>query len=400
MQFLRLFFLIVIMNFPLFQNTPAQTVLSSRGLGTPFDLPNARSMGMGGISIALADPITISRTNPAGLLNIKTTRLSIQYFYEKNNYRDEEGSASSQYSNFDGFNFAIPFGSGAGLSLGLAPLTRVSYNLSFREELAGEDYSKSVQGQGGLNAFTLSLTWALRSNLSLGLSGHYIFGKLKESWKVDFDQSGFISSTDIFSTKNWGYGFTAGFTYRPFSPLLLGAVFTPKVDLNNRTETQYIFKSDAESHRGSLSYPTSWGIGSTFNLGKIGILGVEFLQRNWTELAFNGKQNYNTRKTRRISLGCEILPNGNLTAHYLTRVAYRFGFSYQPYFSLDPRANTIKELWATMGLGLPLLMHAAQIDVAIIFGKRGSIDTNGLSENLFRVSVSVTGGERWFIRRY
>ncbi len=85
---------------------------------------------------------------------------------------------------------------------------------------------------------------------------------------------------------------------------------------------------------------------------------------------------------------------------YTKRIAYRLGFSYQPYFSLDPDGKTITEKWITMGIGFPISRSASQIDIAFAFGKRGSIKTNGLSENLFRLSLSITGGEKWFIRHY
>jgi hypothetical protein len=377
------------------------SVLSSRGVGTPILSANSRALGMGGLSIALADSISISRTNPAGLFNINTTRLAIQYFYEINSYKDPEGSATSQYSNFEGFSFVLPFGSRFGMALDLAPITRLDYHFSFQNNLANEPYNKSVEGSGGLNHISFSLFWGLNSRVALGVSGHYVFGELKELWRVEYDRADFRPSMDELSTKNSGLGFTAGIIVRPFSHLQLGAVYSPEVMLNNQTDTKSIFEiKETTIHEGSLSFPGSWGIGASLQLGRSITIGSELFQRNWTKLAINEELLQKTRKTTRISFGCEIIPKKSISESYWKRIAYRFGFNFQPFFIQDPEGQTINEMWGSLGFGFPLLYNYAQIDVALCFGKRGSMNKNGLSENLFRLNLSITGGEKWFIRRY
>ena len=375
------------------------TVLSSRGTGAPFSFSNARSMGMGGIAIALTDPLSPSRTNPAGLHRIKTAHLSLHYFYEKNTYRDEQDESVSQYSNFDGFTFVLPFGSGIGAALGLAPLTRMDYNLTFQESLSGESYTKSVEGNGGVNTFTLSLFFTIKSNLALGLSGHYYFGKMEEKWQVSYDGTGFLSTSDLFSTTTHGYGFTAGIYYRPVASLSLGAICTPPVDVDTQTKTFYAFNlTQSEDHAGSLRLPLSWGVGTTYHINETALVGIDFFYQDWTRLTINDQEIQQTRKTYHIALGGEVTPSSDAFGSIIKRTAYRLGVAYQPYFSLDPDGNTIHEGWVTLGLGMPFYQNRARVDVALGIGKRGSLTSNGLSENLLRLTLAVSGGERWFVR--
>jgi len=375
------------------------SILSSKGLGMPFNHPHTRSMGMSGLSIALSDPFTMSRINPAGLFNVQNTRLSVQYFYQKNNYEDRTGKASSDYANLDGFSFVIPFGDGFTASAGLAPLTRMDYDIGFPDTLAGKAYNKSVEGEGGLNTFSFSLCYSPISNLSIGISGHYLFGKLTELWTVDYDDPAFAPSINKFLVKHWGFGFTAGLIFKPITPISVGAVFTPKIDLDNEMITTYTYKSDTTS-LGLISYPSSWGVGTIFHLGDKAFIGIDYTTQNWSALRINDRGLEGTHNTYRISVGGEIQFSRDPTASYLKRIAYRWGFKYQPYFYTDPHRNTIKEHWASVGLGLPLFMNVAQVDIAVSYGRRGTIDANGLSENLFQLSLSITGGEKWFIRRY
>ena len=400
MNFPRFFRFIILITFLFIQNVDGGSILSSKGVGLPFFHPNTRSMGMGGLSIAISDPFVISRINPAGLYMNQTTQLSLQYYFENNDYQDINGSASSNYSNFDGFTFAIPFGSGLNAAFGLAPFSRMDYQLSYPNSIETESYTKSVEGSGGLNTFSFSLCWALRSNLSLGLSGHYFFGKFKERWDVDYDDPGFISSKDEFTTKNWGFGLTTGFIYRPFRALTIGAIYTPEINLDNKTTISYIYLTEDKPDQGSILLPASWGVGTTFQIIRGVLLGIEYYERNWSRLTINDTRIQGTRDVNRLSVGGEILPNRNPEASFFKRLAFRLGFTTQPYLSLDPNQNSITEQWVTMGIGIPLYMNAAQIDIALSYGKRGSLDSNNLSENMFRISLSLTGGEKWFIRRY
>ena len=150
-------FLILLFLFLFSSQTMGGSVLSSYGVGIPFAFPNARSMSMGGVAIAVPSQYAVSRLNPAGLQQIQKTTLSLQYFYEQNKYEDESGKATSQYGNFDGFTFVMPIGKRLGFSASMSPYTRVDYYLSFQQEQSDELFIKSVHGNGGLNTFSFSL---------------------------------------------------------------------------------------------------------------------------------------------------------------------------------------------------------------------------------------------------
>jgi hypothetical protein len=105
-------------------------------------------------------------------------------------------------------------------------------------------------------------------------------------------------------------------------------------------------------------------------------------------------------KTKCISVGSELQISRNPMDPILQRLAFRLGASYQPYFAKDASGNDIHELMLTMGIGWPMFLNVAQIDLAVQVGRRGSLETNDFSEKLIRVSLSLTGGEKWFVRRY
>jgi hypothetical protein len=376
------------------------SILSSYGVGIPFVFPNARSMGMGGVSIAIPSAYSISRINPAALREIQRTSLSLQYFYEQNKYEDESGKATSQYANFNGFTFVLPFGKEIGCAASLSPLSRMDYHLIYQQTQSEALYVKSVEGSGGLNTFSFSLYYGIHSKIALGFSGDYIFGKIKENWKVTYDNADYVETSDLLSTKNWGYGLTTGILVRPISALQLGAVYRPKIELDTRTDTYYEYTTDMLTHHGSISIPSSWGAGISFEIGRIGLIGMDYQQQNWSQLKINEQRIQRFQNSYRISLGGELSPSDDPFDSYFKRMQYRIGICYQPFFVSDLSGQAFTEKWLTVGFGLPLIMNIAQFDLALSFGQRGSLDQNGLSENLFRISCSITGGEKWFIRRH
>ena len=107
-----------------------------------------------------------------------------------------------------------------------------------------------------------------------------------------------------------------------------------------------------------------------------------------------------TIQTKRFAIGCEIRKTLNPNESLFERIAYRFGYFTQPYFHQDVEGNDIREHWISAGLGIPLLRNVSQIDIAIQYGTRGDLDTNGISEKLLRLNLSISGGEKWFVQRY
>lgn len=381
-------------------NAIGGSVFSSYGVGLPYSFPNARSMGMGGTAIAIPYQHAIPRINPARFGGINQTSLSLQYFYEQNKYKDDTGKATSQYANFDGFTFIVPFGEKLGIAASIRPLTRIDYHLIYQQATTEQLYIKSVEGIGGLNTFSFSCYWNITNKIAVGASGDYIFGKIKENWEVTYESADFVSTSDLLSTKNWGYGFTAGILIHPISALHLGAVYQPNINLDTRTSTYYTYSEDVLTHQGTIKIPSSWGVGASFGIGQFGLIGADFHQQDWSQLKINSQLLNRTKSIQRFSFGGEFCFSDDPFDAYYKRMSYRLGMCFQPFFVNDITGQSIIEKWLTFGLGLPLLMNMAQVDLALAFGQRGSLEKNGITENLFRISLSISGGEKWFVRRY
>lgn len=382
------------------QTAAADSILSSRGVGFYARFGNVRAMGMGGVSIGISSPIRVCTVNPASVYSITNTRIALQLYSDYNTVKDQYASATSMYTNFDGFSLAVPLGSGTGFMVAMNPLTRMNFLLQSNEELAGESYLKSVDGSGGLNQFSLSFYWAVRKWIALGVTTSYNFGMLKETWKVDYANSNIATTRDVYYYKHRGVGLKLGTMLHPAPGLELGVVYSPACKLKTRSDLYTIFSTDFSRTTGKLTFPSEWGVGVSYKLSPDLLVGADYHAHNWSELAFDGKRLDRIQDTKRISAGLEFFNRTNFDEPFWKRIAYRIGFRTEPFAYTDLEGNSIQERWITVGIGVPTFLDISHIDLSFAIGKRGNLADNGLSETMFRVGASITGGEKWFTRRY
>ena len=414
MKFLNIKYLILIF-FCIYGITEAGTVLSSYGLGYYQRFPNVRSLGMGGTHIAMSNPYYVSRNNPASLYRLATVRLSLQYIHEYNNYKDNAAGNDSEQSGFDGFNFAVPMGRKLGFAIGLNPLTRMDYETSFPGSINNESYTNTAAGFGGVNTFSFSAWWQPVRGFAVGFSGKYIFGRIDETWKIEYENADFLTTENRFSTSPNGLGMTIGMMISPINTLEIGAVYSPAIKLDQETKfvmneiNQILEKRPLlnETYIGSIHLPGSWGVGAAIHPSRLMTLGVDYEFSNWSEFMINDNKNNKFQSVSSWNFGLELMGSRSFDAGYFERVSYRLGFSTRPFIATDTDGNSLQEKWLTFGFGFPLalnlsrrVMNISTIDIAFGFGRRGNLEINNLSENLFRFGISITGGEEWFLRLY
>jgi len=396
-RFYNIFILLLVLTGTTVQ---ASSVLSSYGPGLYYRFPSARAMGMGGASIAVVDPTSVSRLNPAANTRLSVTTVMLQFFYEGNQYSDATSGANTGYANLDGFQFAVPLGNQMSANIGMQPLTRMDYHVSLDKSLDGFDYTKRVQGEGGLNTLDISFCWAPTHFFSFGLTGHYIFGRFKETWWVEYEDPAILKTRDVYSTNGSAVNFTLGFMFYPSERLAFGAVYTPKKEIVNKTTFTPVFEYETPKVDGYVTLPASLGFGAQYLAAKNFRLAADYEIQDWTEFEMSGRNPVDMANVQRISLGAEYKPSLDPLAAYFKKCTYRAGFATLPFYGKDRDGDIIRETWFTVGAGMPMFHGLSQVDISIGFGRRGDLSKNGIKEDLFRVGVSITGGERWFLRRY
>ncbi|MEO5562832.1 MAG: hypothetical protein ABIR18_05335 [Chitinophagaceae bacterium] len=427
---------------------------SRYGIGDIVPSTNINSRGMGGISAANNDFLTINFNNPASYSSFQTIReatskkmqygraiLDVGINIDSRTLREPNKIEKFTATNaiFSHVQVGVPLRPGWGLSFGLRPVSRVSYKLLTRERLKDPNTGQSIdtattlnEGDGG--SYLASIGTGFKINLStysaisFGVNGGYFFGKKDYSSRRSiFNDSLSYNSGNLQTKTTYGnlYG-NAGIQF--FTKvakdmyLTLGAYGNWKQQLNARQdiirETYYFDESvgnvrldsvyQQNEIRGKITYPSNYTGGFVLekevNLSenKGGwLVGVDFSQSKWSEYRFYGQPDPTVQDKWELRVGTQLRPA--VKTNYFSNVAYRAGFFIGEDYIIVQKKLPI--LGFSLGAGLPIRNYNRQspgqatiINLAAEFIKRGNND-NLLKENLFRLSVGLSFSDFWFVRR-
>jgi hypothetical protein len=169
---------------------------SAYGFGTQSSSTQVAQGLMGLSGVALYDPFSVVRVNPATYASLGRPVFETGAGYRFVRFSDERQQASGSRFDLLGFSLGIPFGGKAwGLALGLNPVSQVGYTLKDSRPLDdGQGKAELVYtGTGGLSRAWAGLAhrvW-LRSDtartpmsLDLGVNFEFVFGNVESSRKA------------------------------------------------------------------------------------------------------------------------------------------------------------------------------------------------------------------------
>lgn len=397
-KFLILFFLYSI-------SIAGGSIYSRFGLGVLRFSTVDKTAGLGGLGIALFDPIYINRYNPALWSELARVRVSGGYLYEGTSTQDRFKNTFLTSGNFDGVMFAIPLWKKYGLTFatGVMPFSKVNYAVNKDSLIENRYFSQSYKGEGGISNFIFGFSFKPFGKLSIGVRGEYYFGTIINSWDVDFGSSEFFFSRIKRERNCGGLGFTAGIAYGlgvGRNSFTMGFVFSSPVNLKGLTSVEYTVPvpggstiSEVNELKLKLPYRAGFGL-SYFVRDRVQFSGDVYYQ-NWRKFEINGEHPPEITDALRVGTGLEILPSREVTAGFFEKTSYRFGIFYnRTYFKIDEKQ--INELFLTVGFGFPVSFDT-RLNLAIEYGIRGELEI--VRDRILRISIGVNTGEIWFVKQ-
>jgi len=397
---------------------------SRYGLGDELSGKNIMSRGVGGLSAAYADILTVNFSNPASYSRLKRATFDFGVELDARTLRviDPPQKYSSATPTISYIQLGLPLSKTRnwGMNIGLKPLTRVSYKLERNERLDGVDSLQSVfEGNGGSYEVYTGTGFGTK-NIAIGFNVGYRFGTKSYDSKRIFipDSVGTFYYPSLYNTRT-SYGGLFGNAGIQYTALLnkknilrIGAYGSLKRELNaTRDETiQTYSDEDTGVHRidlvsqtsmsGKIVYPASYGMGIIYHKGEKWMIGVDFTQTQWNEYRYFNEVD-SVQDAWKVHIGGQVLPNLVNAKSYWGRVTYRAGFSYgQDYVKVQ---NDLPIWTGSVGLGLPMRPPSfsnqySVINLSLEFGQRGN-NLNVIRESFFRLSLGFTLSDIWFIKR-
>ncbi|CUU06459.1 hypothetical protein JGI2_01396 [Candidatus Kryptobacter tengchongensis] len=397
-KFLILFFLYSI-------SIAGGSIYSRFGLGVLRFSTVDKTAGLGGLGIALFDPIYINRYNQALWSELARVRVSGGYLYEGTSTQDRFKNTFLTSGNFDGVMFAIPLWKKYGLTFatGVMPFSTANYAVKKDSLIENRYFSQLYKGEGGISNFVFGFSFKPFGKLSIGVRGEYYFGTIINSWDVDFGSSEFFFSRIKRERNCGGLGFTAGIAYGlgvGRNSFTMGFVFSSLVNLKGLTSVEYTVPvpggstiSEVNELKLKLPYRAGFGL-SYFVRDRVQFSGDVYYQ-NWRKFEINGEHPPEITDALRVGTGLEILQSREVTAGFFEKTSYRFGIFYnRTYFKIDEKQ--INELFLTVGFGFPVSFDT-RLNLAIEYGIRCELEI--VRDRILRISIGVNTGEIWFVKQ-
>lgn len=382
---------------------------SRYGIGDIRFSAGGRSAGMGGTAIALLNSTSLNRINPAGQTKLSLTHFSGTFSYE--GFRTTDGIQSAYLSsgNFDGAFLALPLSvdNGFTFTAGFNPYSSVGYKVQSEQTIGSVSYAQLYSGDGGLSTAIAGLTIAPVDSLNLGLRVNYLFGQIRSESDVTFNSSDFASTKYQRTVNANGFDVTLGFIYtglgqltglKSLTGLNIGAILSTATNLSATQEIiniESVGQDTLTGRDGKIRIPVSEGIGFAWLFGEKFLVAGDYFHQQWGDFVYFSEHPPQIRNSTRVSLGMEIQPSRERGASYWRKVTYRFGSYYlSSYCQIGP--ESINEMGITSGLGLPIGGNT-QLDLALEYGRRGTINQGLIQDNILRFSITMSIAEKWFV---
>ena len=414
---------------------------SRYGLGNTMPTTNVANRGMGGISAAYADPLSVNFNNPASYSRFQVTTeprsgkplygrvvFDVGINIENKTLREPNVAQkfTGAYASFSHLQLGIPLNKAWGLSFGLRQLNRISYKVGelgpiFSPEtgaLIDTGYSEYT-GSGGSFLPNVGTGIAIK-NLSLGITAGYLFGRREFSTsRALFDTVEVKSAAYNSEASYGGVFFSGGAQYRlklnkdSTTILNLGVSGNLKRPLNASVDLYRTAigssGSDTVLQRnvgGEIVYPASFTAGFVLErrVGANGnfSFGADLVQNKWSSFRFFDAPD-SVQDNWQMRFGTQLRPNVKAGSGYFSSVSYRAGFYFGPDYIRVGRELPVYGV--SVGLGLPVANYNrlspgqfTVLNVAFEYEKRGNND-NVLKENLFRISIGLNFSDLWFSKR-
>lgn len=380
------------------------------GIGLTKFRGTVENQSMGGITV-FSDSIHLNLRNPASYGKLRLTTYTVGGNLTSTNMKTEDNSGSARNVSLDYLAVGIPTGR-LNFGFGLIPYTSVGYRILDQNEETANRFT----GRGGMNKVYLTTAYSFNPNLSVGVDVNYNFGNVQNRFTAF--QSGVQYGTRVINrTDLRGFNLNFGVDYQTkiSSNLRLhtAATYTPQMDIttermrntatvigNPQGGEVVASESDQIFPESSVDLPGQYTLGLGLGRPNRWFVGGEYTNLQASGFDFDSgvnNLNYNYQDAAQYRLGGYFIPQYNSLTSYVNRIVYRAGVRYEE-TGLVVNNEGINEFGISFGLGLPAGTNFSNANIGFEYGQRGTTNSGLLKENFFKLSLSLSLNDRWFVQ--
>ena len=388
----------------------SNSLYSLFGIGDLQTTSFAKQSGLGRAGVALKSDGFINTLNPSSFTEngANSVLFDIGLSGYISSYESRGDYVTASDANLDHFAMAFPVTKWWGTSIGFAPFSSISYDISTTSVYEGStsEIETEFVGSGGISEFFFMNSFKLNKHLSLGVSLSYLMGSLDQTEISKLNSVGFydVNTINTYYMRNFYVGFglqytqkikndniTFGLTYRP--PQKLVASYSHEITI---PVEQIVIVSETNMAQ-SFEIPADLNVGLAYDINsKFQIVGDYGIQK-WSgnsnlldAVSFTDRYSFH--------LGFEYKPNPVFLTNFFQKVEYRLGGFYENTYILM-RENQIKDYGFTIGFGVPLKNQKSQVNFSLEIGQLGTLNDGLVKEKYLGFSLDFVLYDKWFVKR-
>ena len=390
-------------------------------LGTLEPAGSFRSLGMGGVGVAMKDNTSIFYSNPASYSSLDTNSFNFDFGldYSINKISSDGQKYSSDDMNFDHLILAFPLSRKIGFAAGIIPLSNGYYNLS--ESVSATDpeydpvtggYTTLHTGDGGFTTFFLGSGVKLSKNFSAGFNLNLLLGQVNRLNVFNFEDFNNVynnNSTEKLQLNGINFDYGLQYTGNLKNNYFFNAGISLSAGKSYHAKYENLsYRYTAYGTNDTLTYifddstktfiPGTFSVGITFGKKDKFVIGLDYVTTKWNNARIPGATGY-LGNTQKLLFGAGYTPEKLDNFSYIKRVEYRIGGHLgNNYLVLD--GEQIKEIGLTAGLGLPMRGVLSKTNLFFDLTKKsGSMEGITHTENFYTFGISLNFWDQWFIKR-
>jgi hypothetical protein len=404
------------------------SVYSRYGLGERWSFYTSQAQGMGALGTGLVGPAYLNLANPAAYADQVYTRFAAGLDFEGVRSKDSDDQTSiSSGGTLGAIQLGFPLiARKLGFAASISPYTTSGYHAQITGQLESDDlepgtaYEVNFEGDGGLHEATVGLGYQVSPAFSVGATVNAVWGIVEFGQRTEYESTTNFLTTTEQRTSTRMSGFTGGLGVAAKSPRLTGKsdAFTAGVALTfpisvSATRTNLINQglvlvdTVGVPVEGDLTLPLRLQAGVSYAPSPKWLLAADGIYEPWgdfesdyTLFGYTPGQEDAFNSHFRIGAGMQFLPAGNdIYASKLRRTAYRLGFFIDQSYARPEPDYKLVTYGAAAGFSIPTVIPGTYLDITGQVGMRGEAATNLVQDLLYKFSITLNFGERWFLQR-
>jgi len=395
---------------------------SSFGVGNISPRTNNIISAMGGAGYALQNSYFINFKNPAAFAAFDSLSFIADLAFSVVNQRIKTNlqSQSGTFAQLDYLAIGLPVLKMWRMSAGIMPYSDVGYGIidTYEKDTVFGKVTNTYKGIGGIQMLYWGNAFKVCKGLTAGMNLSYLYGTINTlsfaEYSVDNMFNTMISNFRYLDGIYISGGVQYNTTVKEKHNIGLGVVYENAIKVwskENRIVLAYfgpyspnlafdtvINNTGKDAEISTVKLPQVAGAGISYGYKDQLLAAVDFTWQNWKKFSMSNTKD-SLQDNFITALGVQYVRNP-ASSKYYQKINFRLGTRFSTgYFVV--KNHPITEFAVSFGLGFPLktLTTSSSLNVMFEYGRSGTLKSNLILQNYFKLSFNFILQEKWYQRR-